>query len=64
MPNETLATKCDVDEIYSDLSATLNESRDAVLSHLDRGLSRMVRLLSALMVASAVPVVLAAWLAS
>jgi hypothetical protein len=50
---ESLTTRHEVNATYADLSATLAESRDAVLARLDRGLRRRVFVLSALMVASA-----------
>jgi hypothetical protein len=56
----SLATSSDVYATYADLSATLAESRDAVLAHLDRGLSRMVLTLSVQMMASAAAVVFVA----
>jgi hypothetical protein len=59
-----LITRSDVQCSYAALSATLAVSRDAVLTHLDRGVRRMVLTLSAVMVASAVALVLVVWSAS
>jgi hypothetical protein len=59
-----LAARGDVEHFSADLSVELHAMSDALAARLDRGLRRMVFALSALMVASAVAVVLAAWAGS
>lgn len=59
-----LATRSDVKRLTAELSVAVHVMGDALAARWDRGLRRLVLMLSALMVGSAAAVVLVAWSAS